>query len=100
MDKSLIRIHLDFPSESDKQLIIFALSYLNDIAIRITHVATDLRGVVFWLSKELCPFFSPLLIIPLDVRHTNIDEVISLIWVARRVESHCWFNVGWAPAYV
>ena len=64
---------------SGRSSIIFALSYLNDIAIRITHVAANLGTEVLWLSKELCALFSPLLIIPLDVCDTNIDEVTGLI---------------------
>jgi hypothetical protein len=39
----------------------FALPDLDDIAIRITHVAANLETMVLWLGEEFRSSFSPLL---------------------------------------
>jgi hypothetical protein len=69
---------------------------LDDIAVRVTHVAANLETMVLWLGEKFGPSLSPLLVTGPNVRHTNIHEAAELIRVLRCVESHSWFIVSWA----
>ncbi len=63
----------------------FALPDLDDIAIRVTHVAANLETMVLWLGEEFRSSFSPLLVTGPNVCDTNIHEVADLIRILRRV---------------
>src|ERR1700726_892068 len=73
---------------------------LDDIAVRVTHVAANLSAVVLWLGQEFGPSASPLLVRGLDVGDTNIQEAGNLIGVHRRTKRHGGFIVGWATTDV
>src|SRR6266516_6842349 len=76
------------------------LTNLDDIAVRVTHVAANLSSVVLWLGKEFGPSRSPLLIRGPDVGDTNIQEAGNLIGVHRGMKRHSGFIVGWAATDV
>src|SRR6266851_10503707 len=69
---------------------------LDQIVIRVTHVAADLRAMVLWLGEEVGPFAAPLLVRGSDVCHTNIQEAGNLIQTLRDAQSDGRFIVGWA----
>src|SRR5437870_13555561 len=75
------------------------LPNLDDIAIRVTHIAANLSAVVLWLGKEFGPSASPLLIRGPDVGDTNIEKAGNLIRVLRGTKRHGGFIVGWTAAY-
>src|SRR6266487_2845640 len=76
------------------------LTNLDDIAVRVTHVAANLSSVVLWLGKEFGPSRSPLLIRGPDVGDTNIQEAGNLIRVLRGTKRHGGFIVRWAATDV
>jgi hypothetical protein len=47
---------------------------LDDITIKVTHVAANLEDVVLWLGQEFGLSGSPFLVQGPDVRDTNIQE--------------------------
>src|SRR6266702_3818099 len=73
---------------------------LDDIVVRVTHVAANLHAVVLWLGKEFGPSPSPLLVRGPDVGDTNIQEAGNLIRVLRGTKRHVWFIVRWAATDV
>ena len=73
---------------------------LDDIVVRVTHVAANLHAVVLWLGKEFGPPPSPLLVRGPDVRDTNIQEAGNLIRVLRGTKRHVGFIVRWAATDV
>src|SRR5436190_1118706 len=72
------------------------LADLDEIAVRVTHVAANLRAVVLWLGQEVGSSASPILVRGLDVGDTNIQEAGNLIGVHRGTKRHGGFIVGWA----
>jgi hypothetical protein len=66
---------------------------LDDIVVRVTHVAANLSAVVLWLGQEFGPSVSPLLVTGPDVRDTDIQEAGNLIRVLRGTKRHVWFIV-------
>src|SRR5258708_37509250 len=77
-----------------------SLPDLDDIAVRVTHVAANLHAVVLWLGQEFGPSPSPLLIRGPDVGDTNIQEAGNLIGVHRGTKRHVGFIVRWAATDV
>src|SRR5260370_26024960 len=73
---------------------------LDDIVVRVTHVAANLSAVVLWLGQEFGPSASPLLVAGPDVRDTNIQEAGHLIRVLRGTNRHGGFIVHLAPTAV
>src|SRR5438270_5233070 len=73
---------------------------LDDIVVRVTHVAANLHAVVLWLSQEFGPSPSPLLIRGPDVGDTNIQEAGNLIRVLRGTKRHVGFIVRWVATDV
>src|SRR5258708_2934642 len=76
------------------------LSDLDDIIVRITHVAANLHAVVLWLGKEFGPSPSPLIVQGPDVRDTNIQEAGNLIGALRGTKRHGGSIVRWAATDV
>src|SRR5258708_37874765 len=77
-----------------------SLPDLDDIVVRVTHIAANLHAVVLWLGQEFGPSPSPLLVRGPDVRDTNIQEAGNLIRVLRGTKRHGGFIVGWAATDV
>jgi hypothetical protein len=73
---------------------------LDEIAVRVTHVAANLHTVVLWLGQEFGPSASPLLVRGPDVRDTNVQKAGNLIRVLRGTKRHVWFIVRWAATDV
>src|SRR5260370_15676594 len=73
---------------------------LDEIAVRVTHVAANLSAMVLWLGQEFGTSASPLLIRDPDIRDTNIQETGNLIGVLRGTKRHSGFIVGWAATDV
>ena len=73
---------------------------LDDIVVRVKHVAANLSAVVLWLGKEFGPSVSPLLVTGPDVRDTDIQEAGNLIRVLRGTKRHVRFIVRWATTNV
>src|SRR6266852_3177233 len=73
---------------------------LDEIAVRVTHVAADLSAVVLWFGQKFGPSASPLLIAGTDIGNTNIQEAGNLIGVHRGTKRHGGFIVGWAATDV
>src|SRR5258708_35245489 len=69
---------------------------LDDIAVRVTHVAANLDAVVLWLGNEFGTSPSPLLVRGPDVGDTNIQKPGNLIRVLRGTKRHVGFIVRWA----
>src|SRR5713226_9610957 len=69
---------------------------LDEIAVRVTHVAANLSAVVLWIGQEFGPSASPLLVRGPDVGDTNIQEAGNLIGVLRGTKRHVGFIVCWA----
>jgi len=56
---------------------------LDDIVVRVTHVAANLSAGILWLGQEFGSSASPLLVRSPDVGDTNIQEAGNLIGVHR-----------------
>src|SRR5215510_248936 len=50
------------------------LADLDEISVRVAHVAADLRPAVDRRCNELCPLRLPVLIAGLDVSHPQVEE--------------------------
>ena len=73
---------------------------LDEIVVRVTHVAANLHAVVLWLGQEFGPSPSPLFVRSPDVRDTNIQEAGNLIRILRGTKRHVGFIVRWAATDV
>src|SRR5436309_2458311 len=71
-----------------------ALPNLDDITVRIAHVAADLRTMVLWLSEEFGSLAPPLFIAGPDVGDAKIEEAGHLMWVLRGTKRHGRFIIG------
>src|SRR4030095_11582694 len=59
----------------------FALSDLDEMAIRVTNVGTHIELMIFWFSQEFCSSLSPLIVAGVNISYTNIHEAADFIWI-------------------
>lgn len=76
------------------------MSDLDEMAIRVTNVGTNLELMVFWFSQEFCSSLSPLIVAGVNIGYTNIHEAADFIWIMGCSQSDSWFIVCWASTYV
>lgn len=50
------------------------LANLDQVAVCVADVRTDLAPMILWLGQELGPFGQPLVVDPGDVRYTYVEE--------------------------
>src|SRR5580700_6759793 len=68
------------------------LSYFDQIAIGVAHVASPLVAVVIErLGEEVGPLGRPIFVAGPDVSHTQIQQAAHPVWVARRFQDHVGF---------
>src|SRR5262245_58926845 len=73
------------------------LAHLDEVAVRVTHVAAQLVAPVCRWGQELGAACGPLLIDTFDVRDADVQKAADAIRVGRRLESHCRLVVsGWS----
>src|SRR5215211_7861541 len=70
------------------------LADLDQVAVRVTHVAADLAAVVLGRGEEHRPFGAPLLVDGLDVGHPEVQEGAGPAGVAGRLQDDVGLVVG------
>src|SRR5258708_29566542 len=75
-----------FPKFTRSGSKVGCLPDLDDIVVRVTHVAANLSAVILWLGQEFGSSAAPLLVRSPDVGDTNIQEAGNLIGVHRRTQ--------------
>src|SRR5262249_1025711 len=70
------------------------LSNLNEVAIRIAHVAPHLRCMDFGLGDELRAPGRPELVVAFDITHAKVQKVAEDIWIAWRPSDDVRLIVG------
>src|SRR5215510_2834069 len=64
------------------------LTDLDQIAIRVAHVATNLTGMIFWLSEELRSSAAPFFVTLPHISDSNIHEAVGRVGIFRRAQRH------------
>src|SRR5882724_825141 len=74
------------------------LANFNQIAIRIAHIASNLKAVILWLCQELRASVLPIFITRHDIRDSNIHKATNLIWALRWAQRYSWLVIRWSAS--
>src|SRR5215469_12835207 len=76
------------------------LSDLDEVPVRIAHVAAKLRRVDLWLGDEPGTPRRPEVVVAPDVGHAKVQKAAEHIWLSRWGSDNLGLVVGWSTSAV